>query len=446
MAPVAHLSRLNGADLLDENGRELGQVRDVVVRLAGDYPVVTGLLARVGDRETFVPMDRVFSLVDGEPVRLVVESSGSSPPGAASFDMAPFERRPGEVLLARDVLGHSLIHVDRKRRRAHLVRAGDIDLEAGPGGGDEVPPGTTDVLRGLGPRSAGWRVSGIEAGRSPWAIGRRRRAQAAGFLDWSDLEPFVSHVPTARLRLGRHKLAKLHPGEIADLVEAASRSEQDEIIGAVGEDRELEADVFEELDRDHQVELLGRRSDAEVASILADMAPDDAADLLNDLDQERRLPLLERLPPLQQRRVRTLLGYSPTTAGGLMSPTVVCLPETATVAEGIELVRGSTEAPETLTSVYVTGPDGSLSGAVTLLDLLRAPSARPLAEVSRSDPPRVTTGADVSKVALVMTDYNLTTLAVVDDDERMVGVVTVDDLLELLVPDSWRRRESVLED
>ena len=111
-------------------------------------------------------------------------------------------------------------------------------------------------------------------------------------MDWASIEPFVAHVPTARLRIPYRKLARLHPAQIADLVEAASHDEGEEIIEAVGQDRELEADVFEELDAEHQLEFIRSRSDAEAARLLATMAPDDAADLITELDQERRLPIL----------------------------------------------------------------------------------------------------------------------------------------------------------
>ena len=115
-------------------------------------------------------------------------------------------------------------------------------------------------------------------------------------MDWASIEPFVAHVPTARLRIPYRKLARLHPAQIADLVEAASHEEGEEIIEAVGQDRELEADVFEELDAEHQIEFVRSRTDAEAARLLATMAPDDAADLIMELDQDHRLPVLQLLP------------------------------------------------------------------------------------------------------------------------------------------------------
>ena len=144
-------------------------------------------------------------------------------------------------------------------------------------------------------------------------------------VDWASIEPFVAHVPTSKLRIPYRKLSKLRPAQIADLVEAASHEEGEEIIEAVGQDLELEADVFEELDTEHQTEFVRSRSDAEAARLLSSMAPDDAADLIGDIDQERRLPILALLPEPQQRKVRSLLSYHPETAGGLMSPDFLCL-------------------------------------------------------------------------------------------------------------------------
>ena len=177
-----------------------------------------------------------------------------------------------------------------------------------------------------------WRVVGVDTG--PRGGLRRLLPKGLGahiatgeFLDWAGVEPFVGHVPTVRLRVPHPKLAKLHPAQIADLVEAASRREGEEIIQAVGDDdRELEADVFEELDDHHQREFLEDRPDAQVAEILSRMAPDDAADIVGELDEDRREPVLALLPVSHRVKVRALLGYDPAEAGGLMSPDFVLLP------------------------------------------------------------------------------------------------------------------------
>jgi len=248
-----------------------------------------------------------------------------------------------------------------------------------------------------------------------------------------------------RLRVPHPKLAKLHPAQIADLVEAASRREGEEIIQAVGDDdRELEADVFEELDDHHQREFLEDRSDGEIAEIVSRMAPDDAADVIGELDEDRREGVLALLPVSQRVKVRALLGYDPAEAGGLMSPDFLLLPDSTSAGDALAAVRPSTIAPELLTAVFVSSPDGSLEGSVPVTALLRADPAGQLRALVKHEIPSLSPDAPFEEVARLMADYNLTAVPVVDEHERMVGVVTVDDVLEAMLPRGWRRRFGLL--
>ena len=186
----------------------------------------------------------------------------------SKLDLQPFERRPEEVLLKKDVLDRQLINIDGAR----LVRANEIELARVEGWYRVV--GVDASLRGLARRVLPRRVA--------------RTIQAGTFLDWAGVEPFTGHVPTVRLRVPHPKLARLHPAQLADLVEAASHGEGEEILRAVGGDGELEADVYEELDPRHQIEFLAERPDEEVAAMMSRMEPDDVVDLLGELDNERR--------------------------------------------------------------------------------------------------------------------------------------------------------------
>ena len=413
--PLVYLSSLLKSRLVDEAGDRLGRVDDLIVRLADHgYPPVTGLKARIGSREVFVPADRIAKL---EPGRVVLRGR--------EVDLGHFERREGEVLLAQDLLGHRLINVTGAR----LVRANDLVL---------------------GSVEGWWRLVGVETrfrsllrGVIPGGLGRR--STVSPFLDWESVEPFVGHVPTARLRMPYGRLAKLHPAVIADLVEAASHEEGEEIIGTVGADRELEADVFEELDAEHQVEFLRERSDAQVARLLASMESDDAADLIGELDQDRREALLTLLPHHQQRKLRTLLGYNPATAGGLMSPDFIAVPGTRTVADALEELRRTQLPEETVTTVLVVDGAAQLSGVVSVVHLLKRPPEALLDDV-KSEPPLVLAPEDeLAEVALRMADFDLTVAPVVAADGTLLGIVTVDDLLEMMIPDDWRRRLEAIE-
>ena len=413
-----HLSSLLRSPLLDRAGDRLGRVEDLIVRLAdGGYPPVTGLKARIGGRELFVPANRVSSLEPGA-VRLAGEK----------LSLGRFERRVGEVLLAADVLGRKLVDVEAEPPR--LVTAREIELAC---------------IEGW------WRVVGVDhtaRAQLRRALPRRLHGMVGDrpFLDWSEMEPFVGHVPSARLRFSHRKLANLHPAEIADLVEAASHDEGEELIEAVAQDRELEADVFEELDEHHQLEFIRERPDAQVAAVVSRMATDDAADLIVEIDQERRGRILALLPPTQRQQIEALLDYNPSTAGGLMSPDFIALAPDDTVAGAIEKVRSSDLGAGTLTTVYVIDRQRQLCGSVFVVTLLRSEQQRSLEDLAEREPVWVGTDADLPEVARMMTDYNLVMLPVLDGDEQMVGVVTVDDVLELTLPAGWRRRFGVVRD
>lgn len=222
------------------------------------------------------------------------------------------------------------------------------------------------------------------------------------------------------------------------MVEAGSPIEGEEILRAVGEDRSLEADVFEELDTEYQVEFLETRPEGEAAEILANMSPDDAADLVLRLEEERRERLLGRLPLAQLRKVRSLLGYNPETAGGLMSPDFLALSAGTTVDTALEMVRESHLPPSAVATVYAVDEAQQLVGALSVVELLRQDAGRTVGEVATHDPVVVQPHADVPEIALKMADFNLEALPVVDEEHRLLGIVTVDDLLEVMLPAEWR--------
>ncbi|HEV3129555.1 MAG TPA: CBS domain-containing protein [Solirubrobacteraceae bacterium] len=401
-----------GSPLLDSAGERLGRMEDVVVRLdhVDELPPVIGLKARIGGRDVFLPIDSVAQLGPDE-----VRTS------TTKLNLAQFERRPGEVLLRSDILDRSLINVGIAR----LIKAREVDLVSQDGT---------------------WRVAGVDPTLRPrlWRFLPRRfrghDSEHRAFIAWSQLEPFVSHVPSSRLKLTHRRLARLHPAQIADLVEAASHEEGEEILEAVGQDKDLEADVFEELDDEHQVEFLRERSDKEAAGVLARMEPDDAADLLLELEQEVRLPILNLLPPVKQVKIRKLLGFNPSTAGGLMNPDFVSVGRDATVAQAIERARTSDLGAQQVSTVCVLEDDGRLVGAVSLADLLRADGAQRVVGLLDESLPCVAAEADLPEVAVVMTDYNLIAIPVVDSEGRVAGLIAVDDILEQLIPEEWRWR------
>jgi CBS domain-containing protein len=413
-----YLSDLLGRPITDSRGESLGRVDDVVVSLPGSpLPVVKGLVAKVGGREVFVPTEQT-GVFDGAELEL------ASP----KLDLRRFERRDGEVLLRRDVLGHRLIDVPSAR----LIRAADLELRQqwSPDGREE------------------WVLAGVDTRRRPGWL-RRLTGRGGGdqdarqFRDWSRFEPLIGHVSSASLRGPLARIRRLKPAQIADLLEDASKAEESEILGRVHADPELEADVFEELDEDRATRLLAERSDAEIAAVLARMRADDAADTIAELPQQRRQAVLDLLPPGQRTKVLTLMGFNPASAGGLMGVDFLALPEGLPVADAIAAVAAAVSLqPEALTSVHALDAAGRLRGVATVVRLVQADAEARLVDVSDQDPVRVGADTDVVDVAVLMSDYNLITIPVVDEDRRLIGLITVDDVLEVTLPEDWRRRET----
>jgi CBS domain-containing protein len=412
------LSRLLKRPVTDRGGGSLGRLADVIVRLRGaDYPLVTGLVAAVGGREIFVPIDQVSSF-DGDPLRL----------SSARLSLRHFGRRDGEVLLRADVLGHRLIDVPNAR----LVRAADLELARVSSLPDNLPA----------PHDPEWVVAGVDT--SPRRMFGLLAPEPSGRVrDWHDFEWLIGHVGSALLRGPFARIRRLKPAQIADLLESASAEEETEILGRVRADPELEADVFEELDEDLATRLLGARTDFEIAEVLARMRADDAADAIAELPQQRRQPVLDLLPPGPRQKVLTLMGFASASAGGLMGVDFIALPGMVTVRAALARVRESPLLqPEALTSVHAVGEGGYLTGVARLVTLVQGDPDAALIEVCDTDPVRVGADTDITEVAVLMTDYNLITIPVVDDANRLLGVVTVDDVLEIALPPDWRRREA----
>jgi len=409
---AVYLSGLLGRPLADQGGQPLGRLADVIVRLRGaQYPLVTGLVARVGRRQVFVPAGQLASFA-ADALRLA----------SAKVDLRRFERRDGEVLLRADVLGHRLIDVGQAR----LVRAADLRLTRADGD---------------------WVVDGVDTRHRARVLlrlpGHREPPPAA--WDWRQFEPLIGHASSAALRGPFAQIRRLKPAQIADLLEEASQAEGTEILGHVHADPELEADVFEELDEDLATRLLGARTNTQIAAVLSRMGADDAADAIAELPQRRRQGVLDLLPPGQRTKVTTLMGFNPSSAGGLMSLDFLALPGSLAVADALAAVsKAAALQPEALATIHAVDQGGRLLGVARLVTLLQSDPGADLAQVCDTDPPRVGPDTDLTDVAVLMTDYNLATIPVVDDSRRMLGLITVDDVLEVMLPGDWRRREAAV--
>jgi CBS domain-containing protein len=401
------LSALLGSHVLSPTNEVVGKVDDVIVRLrGGDLPLVTGLVAKVGGQRVYLSVNRLAEL-----------SAGKVLLAKPKVDLRGFERREGEVLLREDILGHRLIDV----ADAELVRAWDIEL--------------VQTAEGLV-------LSCLDTRRPARFFGLIRSSGGHPCQDWKAFEPLIGHTPSVRARASFGRVRRLKPAQLADLLEDASRQEGEEILDVVHTDPELEADVFEELDPETANRLFEDKTDAEVADVIAHMRADDAADAIAELRQARRTRILDLLPAGVRTKVITLLGFNATSAGGIMGVEFLTVPEEATVEEALRRIRRAENIqPEALLTTYAVDDDERLCGTVSVIDLLHAEAETPLSDIMDADPVRVTPDTDVVDVTILMADYNLMTVPVVSPDNQLLGVITVDDVLEVTIPDDWRRRE-----
>ncbi|WP_150308308.1 magnesium transporter MgtE N-terminal domain-containing protein [Planctomonas psychrotolerans] len=400
------VARLAGCSVFDPVGDRVGRVRDVlVVYRRADPPRVVGLVVEIpGKRRVFVSIGRVTSIGSGQIIT------------TGLINLRRFEQRGGEVRVIAEMLGRRVTLRD--------------------GSGEATVEDVAIEEMGTGE----WEVSQLfcrrpKTGASPFAKG------ATLFANWEEV--------TERLVAGESQSASqllaaysdLKPADLANTLLDLSEERRIEVAEELSDDRL--ADVLEEMPESNQVEILGSLGDDRAADVLDQMQPDDAADLIAQLTDERGEALLALMQPEEAQDVRMLLSYAPDTAGGLMTTEPIIVSADATVAEGLALIRRHELAPALGAAICVTlppyeAPTGRFLGMVHFQRMLRYPPHERLGTLLDQglEPVRAETSA--AEVSRILASYDLVSVPVVDGNHRLVGVVTIDDVLDHLLPDDWR--------
>ncbi len=403
------VARLVGLPVFDPRGDQVAKVRDLVVVLRADssQPRVLGLVAEVfGRRRIFVPMTRVTHIDSGS-----VFTTGL-------LNMRRFEQRATETLVMGQILDRRVVIKDSGT--AGLVY--DVAMEQG--------------------RNRDWLLSRVavqEPGR-----GFRRRGQTH-VVEWDAVDGLTRHEDSQGATSLIAALNEMRPADAASTLHDLPVARRTAVVAALGDERL--ADVLEEMPDEDQVEILSFLPPERAADILEEMSADDAADLIADLPPDTAARLLALMEPEEAEDVRRLMVYDEETAGGMMTPEPVILPPDATIAEALAHVRRE-ELPTSLAAqVYVCRapletPTGKLLGLVHIQRLLREPPSALVAGVLDQETTYIHVDASIQDVAAHVAYYNLTAAPVVDDQGRLLGVVTVDDLLDHMLPENWRDHAS----
>jgi CBS domain-containing protein len=411
---MLYLSQAIGRPVLDENGEPIGKVADLIVALGEQYPPLTGLVAETDGRQIFLPWSSVGHL----------DSRGAQLRGS-TIDIGKFRQRPDEILLRADLMDKQIVDIDGRK----VVRVNDLRLDEIEGTLRlvAVDVGASGLLRRLGIEGA-YRIIARNLGL---AVPER-------YIDWEDVDPVESSVSSVKLRVPHGGLAELHPADLASIIDQLAPKDRAGVLASL--DDEAAAEAIEEMEPDTQVEVLEDLEPERAADILEEMSPDDAADLVADLSDEARTEILALMERDEAAEVESLLKYPEDTAGGMMTTEFVAVDASLTAGMTIERLRELEPDAETIYYVYVTDAAGRLVGVLSLRDLIVAKPSSPIAEAMIPEPVTLGLLATKDEVAEVVAHYNLLAVPVVDEGGRLVGIVTVDDAMDSILPASWRRR------
>ncbi len=408
---MPYVSELIGTSVHDPAGRVVGKVADLLVPAQADYPAVTGL--------TVKPKKGQLRTVDWSAVRILDDGGiGLAAPLAEAPALASTEH---ELSLAHQVLDRQIIDTNGVR----VVRVNDLQLAQAEG---------QYRLVGVDVSAAGL-LRRLWVGRFLDAIGLKLTPKA---IAWEDIEPVESGTVGVKLRVPREDLARMHPADIAQIITQLDQHHGQEVLAEL--DDEAAADAIGEVSPELQVALIKALDAERAADILEEMDPDEAADLLGDLEPERAQDLLNRMEVDEADDVRELLIYRDECAGGLMTTDVVTVPPDITAERAIARVRDEAAELDSVYYVYVVDEKERLLGTLSLRDLIVADPAALIGTVMQTEPVSAHVDDPHQEVARLIAKYNLLALPIVDDAGRLKGIVTVDDAMDVILPEQWMAR------
>ena len=401
------LARLSGIGVFDPNGDQVGKVRDgiVVLRSGSNPPRLTGLVVEVQPRRRiFVPMTKVTAIDTGQVIV------------TGTVNLRRFEQRAGETLVTAELFDRSVALLETGDRVAIL----DVAVEQS--------------------RTTDWYITQLFVRRGGGGFRRGERF----VIDWSEIGGLSLPAADQSAESLVASLDTMRPADIATVLHDLSPTRRLEAARELDDERL--ADVLEELPEDDRVEIVSMLEAERAADVLEEMDPGDAADLISELPPEQARALLDRMEPDEADDIRRLLSYDDFSAGGMMTTEPIVLPADATVADALAHIRNKDLSPALASQVYVTRaptetPTGKYLGVAHFQRLLREPPGTLVSSVLDTSFVPVGPDAPLSVVTRTFAAYNLVALPVVDENGRLIGAVTVDDVVDHMLPEDWREND-----
>ncbi len=400
--------------VLDPKGEELGRVKDLVVVKGEALPKISSLIVEK-KRKLFSLPWADLNIFNKRIISANIYSEG----------LKAYEMSEEDLLLVRDIFDKQIVDANG----AKVVRVNDVKLE---GFNTEAvliaaDVGMRGIMRRLGVERGGEDLMRVLRGNLPYNL-----------ISWDYIQPLEPKLTAISLTIPRQMMSELHPADLAAIISQVSHKEGATFIKDL--DVETAAEMLSELEPDTQAAIITGMDTEKAADIIEEMPPDEAADVLSDIPAEKAHEILGNLEKEDAEDIQELLGHEEDTAGGIMTNEYIAYSPEMTVKEASERFRVNAKEVETVYYIYVLDKDEKLIGVTSLRELLLAEPDSILADIMEMNLKTVSPGEDEMVAAEIISKYNLLALPVVDEDGYMHGIVTVDDIIDILLPPSAKRK------
>jgi magnesium transporter len=397
------LSEILNNPVIGHRGEELGKLEDILVVPGNPFPQVTGISISKKKEKSFIPLEQI-EIINKKLISVHNPEHGS-------FPKTPPE---GHIFIRNQLLDKQIVDINGVK----VVRVNDIRLRELQ---DQYCLVGLDVgFQGL-LRRIGWERKG-----------------PGNLIPWSYVQPLEEGLSQLTLTLSRQGLARMHPVDIADIIAQVSSKERAVLLDSL--DKETAGEAIHELEADMRVSIVEQMDIEEAADVLEKMQPDEAADILGDMSLEKAKAILNRMEKEEAADVEELLEHDEDTAGGLMTTEYLAFPPEQTADQAIEEIRRQSPETELIYYIYVVDSEEHLLGVLSLRDLIMSQATTPLQELMRPKPKKILAEAKHKDVAELVSKYNLIAVPVVDKENHLLGIITVDDILNIFLPSSAIKR------